>query len=155
MAGNVILCGYLGICSFHDCRTGTVPVRLLYLGFFIGGIYAGIGLCAGWFSWKWILPAVLPGIMMVAYGRLTGGKLGEADGMMVIPAGLLQGWERCTAEVITACFLTCLYAMLLLLTGKGTRHTRIPFAPFLLAAMLLLWTAGSAWTGLSPDLYAR
>lgn len=139
MMENMIICTYLGVCSFHDCRTKKLPVRLLISGFLIGGIYAGIGLYVGWSSWKGILAGLLPGAVMLIYGRLTEGKLGAADGMMVIQAGLLQGWERCTAEVMAACFLTCLSALFLLLTRRGTRHTQIPFAPFLLAAAVLLW----------------
>lgn len=144
MTENVILCVYLGVCSFHDCRTRQLPVRLLYLGFFLGGVYAGTGLIAGRIAWGEALAGLLPGAAMMAYGRLTGGKLGEADGMMAIPAGLLLGWERCSAGVVIACFLTCLFSVFLLLTGKGTRHTRIPFAPFLLAAVILLWITDAA-----------
>ena len=66
---------------------------------------------------------------------------------MVLPAGLVQHWERCAAEVFAACFLAFLAAAGLLIAGKATRSTKLPFAPFFLAAVLLMWIAEApeAW----------
>lgn len=139
MAENIILCGYLGICSCYDCRYRRIPLWLLRLGIGIGGLYAAVMLIAGQTAWQTVLAGAAPGAVMLLYSRLSQEKLGWADGLMVIPAGLMQRWERCTEEVLAACFLTFFAAMGLLLAGKGTRNTKIPFAPFFLASVLILW----------------
>ena len=139
MAEHIILCGYLGICSCYDCRYRRIPVWLLRLGIGIGGLYAMVMLLAERTAWQTVLAGAAPGAVMLLYSRLSQEKLGWADGLMVIPAGFLQQWERCTAEVLAACFLTFLAAVGLLLARKGNKNTKIPFAPFFLAAVLILW----------------
>ena len=139
MAENIILCGYLGICSWHDCRKKKIPVRLLRLGIGAGMLYALLMLAAGRTGWQALLAGAEPGAVMLLYSRLSQEKLGWADGLMVIPAGLVQNWQKCTAEVFAACFLAFLAAVGLLIAGKATRNTKLPFAPFFLAAVLIMW----------------
>lgn len=139
MTENMMLCGYLGICSCYDCRDRRIPLWLLRMGIGMGILYAGIMLFTGRAVWQTVLTGALPGAAMLFYSRMSQEKLGWADGLMVIPAGLIQQWERCTAEVLTACFLIFLVAVGLLLSGKGNKNTRLPFAPFFLSAVAILW----------------
>lgn len=138
MAEHIILCGYLGICSCYDCRYRRIPLWLLRLGIGMGFLYAAVMLLTGRIVWQMALAGAAPGTVMLLYSRLSQEKLGWADGLMVLAAGLVQQWERCTAEVLAACFFTFLAALLLLLSGKGSKSTKIPFAPFFLAAVLIL-----------------
>lgn len=84
------------------------------------------------------------------YSYITEGKIGIGDGLLVMPAGLMQQWQRCTAEIIGACLLTFFLAAGLLISRKGNRNTRIPFAPFFLAAVVLVWIM-EAWIGVPVD----
>ena len=127
MAEHIILCGYLGICSCYDCRYRRIPLWLLRLGIGIGGLYAAVLLFSGQIAWQAALTGAAPGAVMLLYSRLSQKKLGWADGLMVIPAGLMQQWERCTAEVLLACFLTFLVALILLLSGKGKQKYKNSF----------------------------
>ena len=86
--------------------------------------------------------AVLPGLLMLALSFLTEGKLGKADGYMVLSIGLFLGWELCMAVLAAACLLAALYAGMGIALKKLTRRSRICFAPFLLAATLLVWGIG-------------
>lgn len=147
MAANLILCGYLGICSCYDCKTKRIPGWLLGTGLVAGLIYAFVLLCTGEIAWQDMLAGAAPGAVMLVYGRATDKKLGTADGLMAIPAGLMQQWERCTAELMAACLFTFFFALVLLLTKKGNRDTQIPFAPFFLAAVAVLWM-GDIWKGM-------
>ena len=140
MTENMILCGYLGICSCYDCMNRYIPLWLLRLGIGIGLLYALVMLIQGRFGWQAAVAGMAPGAVMLFYSRLSQGKLGWADGLMVIPAGLMQQWERCTAEVLAACFLVFLAAAALLAAGKANKNTKLPFAPFFLAAVVLVWT---------------
>lgn len=83
--------------------------------------------------------AVFPGILMLALSFLTEGRLGKADGYMVLAIGLFLGWEFCTAVLAAACLLAALYAGTGIAFGKLDRKSRICFAPFLLTGTLLIW----------------
>ena len=122
MAEHIILCGYLGICSCYDCRYRRIPLWLLRLGIGMGFLYAAVMLLTGRIVWQMALAGAAPGTVMLLYSRLSQEKLGWADGLMVL----------------VACFFTFLAALLLLLSGKGSKSTKIPFAPFFLAAVLIL-----------------
>ena len=93
---------------------------------------------------------VLPGGVILSFSYQPEGKLGLGDGLLVMPAGLMQQWQRCTAEIIGACLLTFFLAAGLLISRKGNRNTRIPFAPFFLAAVVLVWIM-EAWIGVPVD----
>lgn len=150
MAENIILCSFLGICSCYDCKKRTIPGWLLYTGILLGCFYAVLLLVLGRYSWFVILTGVIPGGLMLLLGRVTEGKLGSADGMMVIPIGLMHQWQRCTAEVMGACLLTFFLAAALIISRKGNRRTQIPFAPFLCAAVALMWII-ELYTGIGVD----
>lgn len=139
MAENIILCSFLGICSCYDCKKRTIPGWLLYTGIFLGGFYAVLLLVLGRYSLSVIAAGILPGAFMLLLCHITEGKLGSADGMMVIPIGLMHQWQRCTAEVMGACLLTFFLAAVLIISRKGNRKTQIPFAPFLCTAVVLVW----------------
>ena len=121
MAENLILCSFLGICSCYDLKLRKIPGWLLYTGILLGTLYWGILKMAG-----------------------------QVSGLLVMPAGLMQQWQRCTAEIIGACLLTFFLASGLLISRKGNRNTRIPFAPFFLAAVILVWIM-EAWIGVPVD----
>lgn len=139
MTENIIMCGYLGICSCYDCKSRRIPLWLLYVGILLGTAYAGLMFLSGRLTWQAILTGLVPGGIMLLYSHLTEGKLGGGDGLMVIFAGLFWQWESCTAAVLVACFLTFWAALLLILSGKGHRNTQLPFAPFLLAGIVIVW----------------
>nr|WP_308624934.1 hypothetical protein [uncultured Eisenbergiella sp.] len=150
MAENIILCSFLGICSCYDLKLKKIPGWLLYTGILLGALYWGILKVSGQAGWLALPAGLLPGSMMLLYSYITEGKLGTADGLLVLPAGLIQQWQRCTAEIMAACLLIFLLAAGLLISRKGNRDTRIPFAPFFLAAVVLVWIIEAVF-GVSVD----
>lgn len=150
MAENLILCSFLGICCCYDLKLRKIPGWLLYTGILLGTLYWGILKMAGQVSWAALPVSLLPGGVILFYSYITEGKIGIGDGLLVMPAGLMQQWQRCTAEIIGACLLTFFLAAGLLISRKGNRNTRIPFAPFFLAAVVLVWIM-EAWIGVPVD----
>ena len=150
MAENLILCSFLGICSCYDLKLRKIPGWLLYTGILLGTLYWGILKMAGQVSWAALPVSLLPGGVILFYSYITEGKIGIGDGLLVMPAGLMQQWQRCTAEIIGACLLTFFLSAGLLISRKGNRNTRIPFAPFFLAAVVLVWIM-EAWIGVPVD----
>lgn len=124
------------LCTVTDCARQKIERWVL-----IAGAATGIGMMIrriwqGELAWYELLLAVLPGILLCLGSRGSGGKLGAGDGDMVIVLGLLLGWELCLAVLCLACFLTAAAAGFGLAAGRLTGSSRIPFAPFLLAATI-------------------
>ena len=118
MAENLILCSFLGICSCYDLKLKKIPGWLLYTGILLGALYWGILKMAGQVSWAALPVSLLPGGVILFYSYITEGKIGIGDGLLVMPAGLMQQWQRCTAEIIGACLLTFFLAAGLLQKRK-------------------------------------
>lgn len=136
---NIMVCGFLGICSIHDCRTRKIPCWLLGTGLVLAVCCCLSEVAAGGLGWGDFLSGLIPGAVMLLYSRMTEDKMGTADGLMALPVGLLHQWQLCAAEIFTACLLTFAVAVYLLVSRKGTRSTQIPFAPFFLAAVVFFW----------------
>lgn len=127
------------LCTVEDCAWQRFEGRLLIMGGVIGAVAAGRQLCQGTQTWYGVLAAFLPGAVLWAVSVMTEGRLGRGDGDMVLVLGLFLGWKLCAAVLCTACLLTAIAAGAGLAAGKLKKSSRLPFAPFLLAAMALVW----------------
>ncbi|MBQ7840550.1 MAG: prepilin peptidase [Lachnospiraceae bacterium] len=140
-----IAIGFEALCSITDCTRKKVDKRLL----FAGGCW-GVGMLLGRVSngtenWYSVLMAMFPGIFLLILSLLTEEKIGYGDGYMILVLGLFLGWESCIAVFCMACLLSAIYAGGGWIFRKFDRNSRIPFAPFLLAAsclVKLVWAGG-------------
>jgi len=85
---------------------------------------------------------LLPGIAVMILGRICGGGIGEADGIMLMLLGLLFGASECLKILLVAFFLAGITAVPLILFLHADRKSRLPFYPFLLAGFLVCRWAG-------------
>lgn len=134
----VILFGFETLWTIQDCIGQKISRLFLFGGIFCGAgaaLYRAVTGQDTVFAWA---AGLLPGALLLAYGFLTEGKLGKADGYMMIALGLFLGWETCTAILTAACLLAAVYAGIGILRKKMTRNSKISFAPFLLLGTLLV-----------------
>lgn len=127
------------LCTVTDCAWQRVERWVLLTGAVMGAAAAGCRIRQGAEDWFGIGLALLPGLMLWAFSWLTEEKIGRGDGDMVMLLGLLLGWQQCMAVLCKACFLLALYAGVGLASGRMAKNSRLPFAPFLLAATVFLW----------------
>lgn len=136
---NLMVFIFLIVCSVYDCRYRCIPVKILYAGVFLGTV-CSVSLCvSGRQQWVEAAAGIIPGLVVLFYGKYSRGRMGSADGWMTAAVGLWHGWEKCVSEAAAACFFVFLYALFLILSRRGNRNTRIPFAPFFLLAAVLMW----------------
>ncbi len=127
------------VCTIMDCAWQKIGRGVLLIGF-LGGVSVMVWrLWQGACGWNDLLLALLPGIFLRVFGALSGGRLGRGDGDMVLVFGRLLGWELCLAILCMACLLVAVFAGAGLAAGKLEKDSRVPFAPFLLGATVLLW----------------
>ena len=123
----LLLVGYL---SAWDIRTRKLPALPLLLFGALAVLYVAAG---GRAAPLYFAGCMLPGMALLLLSVLTGERIGYGDGAVLLVIGLWVGSIFCTIAACISIFLTGLYAVCLLLTGR--RGECIPFMPYLLAAM--------------------
>lgn len=129
-------------CAVPDCIQKKIDGRVLLLGLLAGIAVTWQNLRQGRQDWYSVVLAVIPGLALFGLGKLAGEKLGEGDGVMTLVLGLLLGWEQCLAVLCAAGMFVAVFAGCGLAIGKLKRNSRIPFAPFLFGATILVWAVG-------------
>lgn len=83
----------------------------------------------------------LPGLLLLWMGRMSGGAIGTADGIVVLGLGIYMGiWK--IMSILSIAFLGTLgVSGILLIVLNKSKNYEIPFIPFLVAGMAgsMLW----------------
>lgn len=123
--------------SITDAKSRRVPVWMLWCGAAAAAVELLYeGLCGGLDVWN-ICRALVPGIVLLAVAYVTG-KAGMADGMILMPLGILSGYERCLAASLGGLFLLSFFCGILLVLRRVKRDTQIPYIPFLTLGWLIV-----------------
>ena len=80
---------------------------------------------------------MLPGMLMLALSLLSKESIGYGDGATVLVLGLWTSMRYCSMATMIAIMMAGGYGIFLLINKK--KEKRIPFIPFLLAAMEVLF----------------
>jgi len=137
--GNGVMEGialiYMSVCTGFDIRRREIP-----LPFLIFGIAAALGIDI-WWIWEGAVTmvetgiALLPGVFFLLMSFFTGEKVGYGDGLLLIVLGLLFGVYRCFLILSIGLVSSAVVSLFLLLLRRAGRYSRIPFAPFLVLGM--------------------
>lgn len=76
------------------------------------------------------------GLVVLLLSFVTKGSIGMGDGFLITILGGFAGLEKTIELCITACLLSAIVSVLLLLIKKADRKTGLPFVPFLLVAYI-------------------
>ncbi|MDE7297776.1 MAG: hypothetical protein K2N94_02960 [Lachnospiraceae bacterium] len=91
--------------------------------------------------WTGLAGGAEGGVLMLV-SRLSGGRFGMGDAVLLAATGLVLGIRRNTELFLTALLLSAVCAAGLLVFRRGGRHYEMPFVPFLTAAQALLLLGG-------------
>ncbi len=104
----------------------------------ISGCVAILYLAAGGFlTIEQIAVSIFPGVMLLVVSFFSGETIGYGDGVATLVLGLWTGSVFCMQAVGLGFALTGLYAIFVL--GVKKKQKQIPFVPFLLLAMEVLF----------------
>ncbi len=124
----------LGICSYEDLKSRQISVVWLAV-FALEGIlcclFSGEGLMAH------VITAMVPGLLLFLLSFVSGGGIGQGDGMLLMVAGIFLGGSCVLSILVYAVILSGIYALFLFIVRKKGKKYEIAFVPFLLAAFLV------------------
>ena len=80
--------------------------------------------------WSLDTPAVLPGILLLAAGYVTGEWVGYGDGWLVLALGMWMDSAELIRMLLTGSILACV-------CGICMKRKEVPFVPFLTAAYVI------------------
>lgn len=143
---------YLIILSIYDIRSQKVPVMWLAAGSLavVGTItwefLAVLEVSGSWQElwmvlWQGIghelLLGCLPGLLMLGACLITG-RVGSADGWVLLIVGSIVSYEQVMAAFGCSMILIAIVAGVLLILKKAGKNDRLPYLPFLTAAVVLV-----------------
>ena len=131
--GNVCVLLMTGILSLSDIRTKKLPVKILLIDGVIALLFCVIYNEPNGF---YILQSIGPGGVLLLLSKITKESIGYGDGIVVMLIGLFCGTLFTVVTVGVAFFLSGIYAVFLLWKRRGDK---MPFLPFLLLAMEVIW----------------
>ncbi|MDO4292305.1 MAG: prepilin peptidase [Eubacteriales bacterium] len=124
-------------CSVTDWRRQKIMALPVWLGLAAGLCLTAWRLYQGTEGIYGAAAALVPAAVFWGLSLLTEGKIGRGDALMLLVLGLILGWRLCLSVLCMACLMSAVWAGAGLTLGKLTKGSRLPFAPFLLAALLV------------------
>lgn len=130
----ILLCIYG---SVYDIRTRQIPKFFVVTVFLASAVFTIWGIPDDYSFW-WMMIGMIPGLVWLAFSRISKDKMGEGDGLLLMGLGMGLGIERISLVLVAALFLNALAAGILLAVKKADGKTRIPFVPFITAGLVML-----------------
>jgi len=119
-----------------------------------------LGLAASWAGglvplWQSVVGALigaaLPTMVILLYKLLRGEEgMGWGDVKYLAAIGAVVGIDGCLWVLVVAAVVGALYGGVLIVTGRGSGKTALPFGSFLAAAALLWLYLPDSWRSLTP-----
>lgn len=129
------LMGFLLVCSLEDIRQRKVNS----IWILICGILAVVfHLCWRRLDVYEMLLGALPGVGLLLVSKITGGKVGAGDGLLLIVTGFFLGWQKNTAIFFVGTCLAGIYSLFQLWLKRKKKEDEIAFVPFLSLGYLLI-----------------
>lgn len=130
---NYVIGGVLVTLSVIDIRERKIPIWPVL---FIGAVLFAMRLHAGVLVGE-LICGLIPGVLLLIVAWVTKEKLGIGDGILVFCLGLGYGIEEMMTMIGVSFAVAALVSVGLMVLGKATRKTELPFLPFLLVGWLV------------------
>lgn len=132
---NFVTLGLLIVNGWHDLRKREIclfPTIFYGIWGLILTVYHGNLL-----HWEFIAN-LLPGLILLLIGKISGGKVGYGDGLLVLSFGIWDGFRSCMFTFTTGLMLASLCSAFSLLKRNFNKNSEIPFIPFLLISYIMM-----------------
>ncbi len=150
---------FLIIIFVYDLKHYVVPDRVIYPAIFIAGSwYLVVSIFFNHYLRYEILnimySAVLAAVFFLAIVLISGGKgMGIGDVKLAFFMGLLLGYPNILVALSSSFFLGVIIGIMLIISGKRSLKSEVPFAPFLVTGTFLAMFFGEKIIDFSLRLF--
>ncbi len=125
---NIVIACFLIIIFVYDLKHYLIPDKIIFPAIFLALI----------FNWSNILSAVLASGFFLSLVLISQGKwMGLGDVKLAALMGLILGWPNICLALFLAFMSGAIVGVGLIIAGKKTIKSKIPFGPFLSASTVL------------------
>lgn len=128
---RLILLFLLGWNAFADIKSRKIEGKIVLAGGAAGLLWC---LTHGLPGLQQAVLGMLPGALLLLIGKLGKEAVGYGDGLLVTVVGIYAGVRNTFWLLLGALTAAAVAGCVLMLCGRGTVKTELPFVPFLLAA---------------------
>lgn len=96
------------------------------------------------YGWHGALGGFLIGICVIGISVISGEQIGKGDGMVIAALGILCGVRNTLGIVCFASLFMLVPALVLIVSRKGNKKTKLPFLPALFLGYLVILLLGGA-----------
>jgi leader peptidase (prepilin peptidase)/N-methyltransferase len=138
MTEFIIAFCFVLICTITDIKTKTIYWEWLGVFCFVGVLYC--------LYMERTVPAVMysviPGIILVIISVISREAIGKGDGLMVINLGIILGAEKIIGVLMISLIICAVASLIMLVSKKVSKKYEMPFAPFLMLAVVFVTMFG-------------
>lgn len=137
LMGSALLV-YLGVLSLLDAKKRELPLKVLAAGTVLAVSSAACQMLRGECSWMELFLGAIPGMILLNLAWLTN-STGIGDGIVLLQLNLCLFAEKTVVAFGISLLAIGVFALLIMLTKRGSRGLRLPYMPFLWLGFLASW----------------
>lgn len=133
MWNQAVVMSMLTLCSAEDIKKKQIRLHSVLLFGILGII---LHMLFRMQSIENMLLGMSVGVTLLVLSKLSGGRIGAGDAVLLIVTGIYLGFEQNMQLFFSGLLLSGIWALGVLVLKKKSRKDSIPFIPFLLAAYM-------------------
>jgi len=79
---------------------------------------------------------IFPGVLMLLFGKITDGGVGDGDAYIIMALGLFMGLRNTLNILLISSLISTVYCIFIIKKEGRDKKSSIPFAPFILSGYL-------------------
>ena len=130
------------LASIWDIKKKEIPILFILLTGICSVICAALEMFFEDLTLPELFLSLMPGAVFLFMSMVTKESIGFGDGLFLLSTSVPFGAVGACVGILTAIFAASFFSILILVTGKGGRKSRLPFVPFITFGMGVCAYAG-------------
>ena len=122
---------FLGVSTYFDFRWKSIPIWVQGMGVIF--LCTSIIIEGQKLNWNHIF-SLMPGMFLLTLSFVTRENIGYGDGISVLILGGMIGVKNCIWVLCISLMMMSFVGIVLMVTKRANRKTRIPYIPFMFVA---------------------
>lgn len=142
MIFRIMILAVAALTSIRDIKNKEIPLALLLIAGTVSVVFGILGVASGELFVAEVILPLIPGILFLLISLVTREGVGIGDGLFILCTAIPFGAVGTFVGISIALCLSAAFAVIILVSGKGSRKSRLPFVPFIAIGMGVCTCAG-------------